>query len=168
MAVRVKPVTLWRIEVDNTPGALERVLSPLASAKADLQVVMGYRFPNDRSRAAIEIAPVSGARSISAAQAAGLSEAGIPALRVEGDNRPGLGHSIASALASAGINMDFLVAQVSGRQHSTVIGFDSDADARAAAPIIKKAATAPRQPATAKTAVRRRRAKSRARRARKV
>jgi hypothetical protein len=56
-----------------------------------------------------------------------LSQAAISAVRVEGDNRPGLGHAIAKALA-AGINMDFFLAHVSGRRHITVIGFDSRED----------------------------------------
>jgi hypothetical protein len=43
------------------------------------------------------------------------------------------------ALADAGINMDFLVALVIGRKFSTVIGFESDADAARAVAILKKA-----------------------------
>ena len=153
MPVRVRPITLWRAEVDNQPGMLAQTLEPLAAAGADLQVVMGYRVPGDRARAAIEIFPVTGARALSAAQAAGLSEAAINALHVEGDNnRAGLGHAIAKALADAGINIDFLLAQVSGRRHTTVIGFDSREDADRAIPLIKGAAAAPRKPVTRKTA----------------
>src|SRR5712692_4634306 len=82
MSVRVRAITLWRAEVDNQPGVLAQTLEPLAAAGADLQVVMGYRFPGDRARAAIEIFPVTGARALSAAQAAGLSEAAIRALHL--------------------------------------------------------------------------------------
>jgi len=78
---------------------LAQTLEPLAAAGANLQVVMGYRLPGDRARAAIEVFPVSGARALSAAQAAGLREAAISALHVEGDNRAGLGHAMAKALA---------------------------------------------------------------------
>jgi hypothetical protein len=35
---------------------------------------------------------------------------------VEGDNKPGLGHAIAQAIADAKINLNFLVAQVIGRR----------------------------------------------------
>ena len=90
MSVRIRPITLWRAEVDNQPGMLAQTLEPLAAAGANLQVVMGYRLPGDRARAAIEVFPVSGARALSAAQAAGLSEADISALHVDGDNRAGL------------------------------------------------------------------------------
>jgi hypothetical protein len=143
---------LWRAEVDNQPGVLAQTLEPLAAAGADLQVVMGYRLPGDRARAAIEIFPVTGARALSAAQAVGLSEAAISALHVEGDNRAGLGHAIAKALADAGINIDFFLAQVSGRRHTTVIGFDSREDADRAIPLIKGAAAAPRKPVARKAA----------------
>lgn len=98
MPLRVRPITLWRAEVDSQPGVLAQTLEPLAEAGANLQVVMGYRVPGDRARAAIEIFPVTGARALSAAQAAGLSEAAISALHVEGNNRAGLGHAIAKAL----------------------------------------------------------------------
>ena len=152
MPVRIRTITLWRAEVDNQPGVLAHTLEPFAAAGADLQVVMGYRLPGDRARAAIEIFPVTGARALSAAQAAGLSEAAISAVHVEGDNRPGLGHAIAKALADAGINMDFFVAQVSGRRHTTVIGFDSREDAGRAIPLIKGAAAAPRKPVARKAA----------------
>ena len=52
MPVRIRPITLWRAEVDNQPGMLAQTLEPLAAAGANLQVVMGYRLPGDRARAA--------------------------------------------------------------------------------------------------------------------
>lgn len=152
MSVRIRPISLWRVEVDNQPGALARILAPVAAARADLQVVMGYRLPGEHARAAIEVAPVSGARATSAAQAAGLREAAISALRVEGDNRAGLGHAIAQTLADAGINIDFLVGQVCGTRHSTVIAFESREDAGRAMPLIKRAATMVRKPSARKAA----------------
>jgi hypothetical protein len=152
MALRVKPVTLWRVEVQNEPGVRARTLEPLASANADLQVVMGYRFPGDRSRGAIEVAPVKGARATAAARAAGLTESGIPALQLEGENRVGLGHSIAKALAEANVNIDFVVAQVSGGRHLTVLGFDDEESARRAVPLIKRAAPVIGRVARKKTA----------------
>ena len=165
MPVRVRPITLWRAEGDNQPGVLAQTLEPLAAAGADLQVVMGYRLPGDRARAAIEIFPVTGARALSASQAAGLSEAAISAVHVEGNNRPGLGHAIAKALADAGINIDFFLAQVSGRRHTTVIGFDSREDADRAIPLIKGTAAPPRRPAARKAASKGTRATKRARKA---
>ncbi|HEV8660132.1 MAG TPA: hypothetical protein VGS96_16120 [Thermoanaerobaculia bacterium] len=140
MAIAVKEITLWRREVENRPGTMASTLAPLTEAGANFRVVMGYRYPGDESKAAVEIFPVAGKKQIAAAQQAGLSPAEFPALIVEGDDRPGLGHRFASSVADAGINMSFLVAQVVGRKYSAIFGFETKEDARAAAAVIKKAA----------------------------
>jgi hypothetical protein len=139
MPVKVKKITLWRKELENRTGTLAETLDPVAKAGADLQVVMGYCYPGDRTKAAVELFPVANKKATAAAQGAGLAPAGIPALHVEGDNRAGLGHSITRALSDSGVNLDFLVAQVIGRKFSAVIGFENDADAEKASALIKKA-----------------------------
>ena len=139
MPVTVKKVALWRRELDNRPGALAGVLEPLVRAGTDFQVAMGYRFPGNETRAAVELAPVTGKKSAAAAQQAGLQPSTIPTLIVSGDDRPGLGYSLAQGMADAGINMAFLVAQVIGRKYSAIFGFESEADADRAVAIIKRA-----------------------------
>jgi hypothetical protein len=138
MAVVVKKITLWRAEIRNEPGTLDRVLAPLAEAGADLQVVMGYRYPGDESKSAVEVYPVSGRKVMAAAREVGLSASSIPTLLVEGDNKPGLGHALAEAIAEAEINIAFLVTQVVGNKYGTVIGFDDEAGSRKATTLIKK------------------------------
>ena len=138
MAVTVKKIVLWRKEVENQPGTLANALAPLANAGTDIHVVMAFRFPGQESKAAIELYPVTGKKSAAAAAEAGFSASSIPALLVEGDNRAGLGYATAQAIADAGINMDFLLAQVVGRKYSAVFGFESDADATKCAAIIRK------------------------------
>ena len=101
---------------------------------------MAYRYPGNETRAAVELYPVSGKRITAAARGAGLIGSGIPTLLVQGDDRPGLGHAIARALADQGINVGFLVTQVIGRKFSAVYGLESDADAAKAIPIIRKVA----------------------------
>ena len=142
MAVTVKKAVLWRKEVDNRPGVLASTLAPLAEARADLKVVMGYRFPGMESQGAIEVYPVSGKKVTDAASAAGLQASAIPTLVVEGDNRPGLGHAVAEAIAEEGINLSFVLVQVMGRRYSAVFGFENDSDATRAAGLIKKATSA--------------------------
>lgn len=142
MAVTVKKIVLWRKEVENRPGVLASTLAPLANAGADLQVVMAYRYTGDETKAAIELCPVTGKKSVAAAQEAGLSASSIPALLVQGDNRPGLGHAVSQAIADAGINLGFLVAQVVGRKYSAVLGFESEADASRGTALIRKATAA--------------------------
>src|SRR5713226_8696053 len=139
MAVSVKKAILWRREVDNHPGMLAETLQPLSEAGADLQVVMAYRYPGGENKAAIELHPVSGKKSVAAAQTAGLAPSSISTLLVEGDNRPGLGHAIAEAIGDAEINMSFVMAQVVGRRYSAVFGFENEADASKAATLNKTA-----------------------------
>src|ERR687887_2897620 len=142
MAVTVKKIVLWRKEVENQPGILANALAPLANAGTDIHVVMAYRFPGQESKAAIELYPVTGRKSVTAANEAGFSASAIPALLVEGDNRAGLGYATAQAIADAGINMDFLVAQVVGKKYSAVFGFDSEEEATKSVALIRKAADA--------------------------
>jgi hypothetical protein len=139
MAITVKRIILWRKELENRPGTLAEALEPVAKTAADLHVVMGYCYPGEHGKAAVEVFPVAGKKPMAAAQSAGLAASGIPALRVEGDNRAGLGHAITCALADAGVNLDFLVAQVIGRKYSAVLGFENEADADKAIALIKKA-----------------------------
>lgn len=139
MAVSVKVITLWRREVENRPGALARTLEPLARAGADLKVVMAYRYPGEEQKAAIELYAVSGKKAATAAQAAGLAATSIPTLLVEGDNRAGQAHAATRAIADAGINLTFFIAQVIGKKYSAILGFETEADAKRASSLVKKA-----------------------------
>jgi len=139
MALTVKKIKLWRREVDNKPGALAATLEPLTKAGVDLQVLMGYRFPGHESMAAIELFPISGKKQ-SSAESAGLKPSTIPALLIDGDNKQGLAYAIANALANAGINLDFMVAQAIGRRYTAVLGFESETDATNATGLIRRAA----------------------------
>ncbi len=100
---------------------------------------MGYRHPGGKHKATIEVAPVLGRKTTVAAGKAGLTASAIPTLLVQGDNRPGLGHAIADAIGAARINVAFFLAQVIDAQFSAVLGFASEAAAKRAAALIKKA-----------------------------
>jgi hypothetical protein len=140
MPVTVKNISLWRKEVENQTGTLAHTLEPLMKAGANLRVVMGYRYPGEGTKAAIELYPIAGKKVIAAAAGVGLVASSIPTLLVEGDDKPGLGLAIAEAISGAGVNMGFFVAQSIGRRFSAVLGFETESDAKTAAPIIKKAA----------------------------
>jgi hypothetical protein len=139
MAITVRKITVWRTEVDNRAGALAQLLEALTAARGGLDVVMGYRVPGQHERAVIEVWPVSGKKLSQAAESVGLRPSETPTLLVLGDDRPGLGHAMARALADAGINLVFLVAQVVGRRYSAVFGFESAGDAERAVGLLKKA-----------------------------
>jgi hypothetical protein len=140
MPVTVKNISLWRREVDNQVGTLAHTLEPVTKAGANLRVLMGYRYPRDATKAAIELYPVEGKRVAAAAAEAGLVASSIPTLLVEGDDKPGLGQAIAEAISAAQVNITFFVAQTIGQKFSAVLGFETEADAKTAAPLIKKAA----------------------------
>jgi hypothetical protein len=139
MAVTVKPIVLWRKQATHAPGVLAETLEPLSQAGANLRVVMGYAL-GDSGQAALEVFPVSGKKATAAASQAGLSASQIAALLVEGDDRPGLGAAMARAIANAGVNIEFVVAQTIGRKFSAVFGFRTPEDAKAAAKAVKSAA----------------------------
>lgn len=140
MTVTVKSISLWRKEVVNHVGVLAQTLEPVAKAGANLRVLMGYRYPFDATKAAIELYPIQGKKVTDAATQAGLAASSIPTLIVEGDDKPGLGHAIAEAISGARVNMTFFVAQAVGRKFSAVLGFETEADAKTAVALIKKAA----------------------------
>lgn len=140
MAVTVKTISFWRKEVENQVGSLAQTLEPVAKAGANLQVLMGYRYPGEETKAAIELYPIGGKKVTAAASEAGLSASSIPTLLVEGDDRPGLGLAIGQAMSAAGINLTFFVAQAIGKKFSAVLGFESEDDAKEATPLIKPTA----------------------------
>ncbi len=140
MPVTVKNIMLWRKEIENQVGTLAHTLEPVAKAGANLHVLMAYRYPGEGTKAAIELYPIAGKKVNAAASEAGLSASSIPTLLVEGDDKPGLGLAITQAIAGAGINMTFFVAQSIGRRFSAVLGFETEAHTNAEAPLIKKAA----------------------------
>src|SRR6266852_4326341 len=133
MPFTVKNISLWRREVENQVGTLANTLEPVTKAGANLHVLMGYRYPGEGTKAAIELYPIAGKKVTAASAEAGLSASSIPTLLVEGDDRPGLGFAIAQAIAGAGVNMTFFVAQSVGKKFSAVLGFETEADAKTAA-----------------------------------
>ncbi len=145
MPVTVKNISLWRKEVENQVGMLAHTLEPISKARANLRVLMGYRYPGDATKAAIELYPVSGKKVTAAAAGAGLVASSIPTLLVEGDDKPGLGLAITEAISGARVNMTFFVAQAIGRKFSAVLGFETESDAKTAVPIIKKATASKRR-----------------------
>lgn len=66
MPITVKNISLWRKEVENQVGTLAHTLEPVTKAGANLHVLMGYRYPGDGTKAAIELYPVVGKKASAA------------------------------------------------------------------------------------------------------
>jgi hypothetical protein len=158
MAVTVKPITLWRRDVDNVPGVLAETLGPLADARVALRVVMGYRLPDDPQHSVVEVWPIAGRRATEAARGAGLAPVDVPCLLVEGDDRPGLGADIGRACAEAGLNIAFCMALAQGRKFVAAIGFvDAETAATAERLLRTHLRRRPARPARRRKPARRRR-----------
>ena len=143
MAITVKKIELWNATVENRPGALARILEPLAEAGADLEVVMGTSMPGDDGMASIGVFPVKGRKAMSAARSAGLEPAAsMPSLLVTGENYAGIGRQMSEALAQAGIDIGVAFAQVVGENFSALFGFAKPEDAARAATLLKKLGSA--------------------------
>jgi hypothetical protein len=157
MAITVKPVTLWRRDVDDVPGVMAETLGPLADAGVALRVVMGYRLPDHPRHSVVELWPITGRRAMEAAERAGLAPVDVPCILVEGDDRPGLGAEIGRACAEAGINIAFCMAVAQGRQFGAAVGFTDAAAADTAAGLLRtRLARRERAKTRARRAVRRR------------
>lgn len=138
MSVTVKRADLWRVETTNRPGALASTLAPFADSGANLDIVMGYAQA-DKSFAAIEVFPVRSEKGRRAARTAGLKRSDFPCVVISGNDRPGLGHTVAVALADAGINLNFCVAQTLGKQYTGLFSFEAASEADLAVRIIRRA-----------------------------
>jgi len=138
MALKVSKVKVWAASIEDKPGGLAKVLDALAGAGANLECAIARRSPDKPGQGVVYVTPVKGKKVEAAAASVGLSAAGIATLKVEGSDKPGIGASIARAVADAGINARGLSAAVIGKQFVAYIGFDSDADADRAAKAIRK------------------------------
>lgn len=140
MAMQVSKVDVWVGEVEDRPGGLFETLDVLSKAGANLEFVIARRAPERPGTTVVFFAPLRGARQIRAAKNAGLSKAtNLCSLRLEGPDRAGFGAKITQAIAEAGINMRGLSAAALGRRCVTYFAFDTDADAKKASRILRKA-----------------------------
>jgi hypothetical protein len=139
MVLKVTKVEVWAAEMQDQPGGLAGILEPLAGAGASLQCVIARRRADKPGSGVVFITPIKGKKVLAAAQSAGINcAATIPTLRVEGPDKPGLGARMMRAIADAGINVRGVSALALGRQFAAYIGFDSAADAGAAAKALRK------------------------------
>lgn len=138
MAYTVKKVDIWTGAIDDRVGGLAAKLAPLADAGADLEVVIARRQPHLPSKGVVFAGPISGAKAKKAASAAGLRKADeLVSLRVEGRNKAGECHQLTRRLADAGISLRGVSASVAGTKFVVYLAFDNEADATAAARVLR-------------------------------
>jgi hypothetical protein len=139
MNVIVERVDVWSAGIDDKPGGVAKVLSGLKDAGADLDFVIARRAPEKPGTGVVFVTPLRGDKEIRTASTLGFNvNRSIKSVRVEGDNRPGVGAEVTEKLAAAGINLHGFSGAVIGARFILYIGLDSDQDAAKAAAIIKQ------------------------------
>jgi len=140
MTFKIGKVDVWAGEIADRPGALNEKLEAVAKAGANLEFVIARRMADKPGFGMVYVAPLKGARQAKAAMEAGLAKAtSMNSLRFEGPDKPGLGAKMTKAITDAGINMRGLSSAAIGRRCVVYLAFDSDADSKKAAQILKKA-----------------------------
>jgi predicted amino acid-binding ACT domain protein len=105
--------------------------------------VVARRDPSKTGKGVAFLTPVKGANVRKAAKAEGLAPAEkLATLKVEGNDAPGLGFLITSAIADSGVNLRGVSGTVVGRKLVVYLGFDGNADAAKAARALKTLARA--------------------------
>lgn len=129
MPMKVTRVEVWTAEMEDRAGGLAKALEPLAAAKAGLECVIARRQPEKPGKGLVFVAPIKGTAVEAAAAKAGFQASRtVPSLRIEGEDRPGLGQSIATAVAEAGVSMRGLSAMVLGTKFVGYLGFQNGED----------------------------------------
>jgi hypothetical protein len=143
MSFKMQRVHLYHAEVEDKPGGVSAKLKTLAEAGAHLEYVSSERSATKQGVGDLYVAPLTGTAELSAAKAAGLHEVSTPiVMRVEGDDKAGLGGRLTQAWELAGINLHGLVMSVVAGKFIGYATFDTVADANKAATILAELGTA--------------------------
>jgi hypothetical protein len=140
MSLAVERVNVWAASIQDQPGGLAEKLAPLAEAGADLEFVIARRAPDKPGTGVVFVTPLWGSAQTSAAAAAGFAVAdSLHSVRVEGDNKPGIGAELTGKLAGAGISLRGLSAAVVGERFIMYLALDAAADAQKAMSLLQAA-----------------------------
>ena len=140
MDLIVEPVEVWATTIDDKPGRLANTLTGLREAGADLNFILARRAPEQPDKAVVFVTPLQGDAELEAAATLGFNPTTrVHAVRVEGENRPGIAAELASLLAAAGLNLRGFSAAVLGTLFVLYIGLDSAEDATKAVSILQQA-----------------------------
>ncbi|MBA4191009.1 MAG: amino acid-binding ACT [Planctomycetaceae bacterium] len=143
MSFKMQRVHVFHAEVEDKPGGISAKLKALAEAGAHLEYVYSQRSVTKPGMGNLYVAPLKTNGELTAAKAAGLHEVAEPiVMRVEGDDKSGLGGRLTQAWEIAGINLHGLVMSVIGGRFVGYATFDTVADANKAATLLAELGTA--------------------------
>ena len=130
MSLTVERVDVWAATIEDEPGGLAKKLAPLSEAGADLAFAIARRAPEEPGTGVVFVTPLVGDAQTGAAENAGFSVAdSLHSLRIEGDNKPGIGTQLTGRLADAGINLRGLSAAVIAGRFIMYLALDTAKDA---------------------------------------
>src|SRR5262245_47229153 len=142
MSFKMQRVHVYHSEVDDKPGGIAGKLKALAEAGAHLEYVYSQRSATKPGMGDLYVAPLHGHGETPAARKAGRHEVAEPVvMRVEGDDKTGLGGRLTQSWEIAGINLHGMVMSVLNGRFIGYITFDSVADANQAARILAELGT---------------------------
>src|SRR2546421_2882409 len=134
MGFKLDRIHVWSGEVADQAGGVASKLALLAQAGANLEYIYTRRQPDRPGTGILYLAPITGPLQVRAAKSAGLIEAhDTVVLRVEGDNRAGLGHRLTQQWALQGLSLQGLMMSVLGEKFVGYVAFDTVEDANRAA-----------------------------------
>ena len=140
MGLTVERVDVWAASIEDQPGGLAEKLAPLAAAGADLEFAVARRAPDKPGTGVVFVTPLRGDAQTAAGDKAGFAVAdSLHSVRVEGDNKPGIGAQVTKKLADAGINLRGLSAAVIGQRFIMYLALDTADDADKAMGLLKEA-----------------------------
>jgi len=136
MALKVGKAELWSVAIADRPGGAADMIEPLANAGASFEFVHVRR--TDPGKGLAFVAPVKGAKVVKVAKAVGFDKWTVPAVRIEGPDKPGVAAKIMRALGNAGISFRGMSVNAVSRKFVCYVGFDNVADAAKAASVLKR------------------------------
>ena len=142
MGFKMSRVDVYHTEVADEPGGIAARLKPLAEAGAHLEYVYSQRSATRPGYGDLYVAPVAGGNAKDAVGSAGLKRVPEPiVMRVEGDDKSGLGGRLTVEWEKAGLNLHGMMMAVVQGRFVGYVTFDTADDANRAATILAELGT---------------------------
>lgn len=142
MSFKMQRVHLLHTVVEDKPGGIGAKLKRLAEAGAHLEYVHSQRSANQPGMGDLYVAPIHSPEELKVARETGFKEVHEPiVMRIEGDDKAGLGGKLTQAWELAGINLHGLVMSVLNGKFVGFVTFDTAQDGNRAATIMAELGT---------------------------
>jgi len=129
MTLKTTRMNVWAASIEDAPGGLARVMRAVAETGADLDCVLARRDTTVKGRGVAFLATLEGADALANAGDIGLHQtANIATLKIEGEDRQGIGAELTRVMSEAGVNLHGLTAMVVGHRFVCYASFDSIAE----------------------------------------